>query len=103
MTLDPHRSVRDQTVLVAPIIREVVDQLQTHPARTLAVDIRVDDKSLAVSGDSTEIYQVLLNLCTNAMQATPANGRVTIHLHAGTRAEAAALTLAASPRASTSA
>ena len=93
LTLDPHRSVRDQTVLVAPIIREVVDQLQTQPARTLAVDIRVDDESLAVSGDSTEIYQVLLNLCTNAMHATPANGRVTIHLHAATRTDAAALTV----------
>ena len=93
LTLDPHRSVRDQTVLVAPIIREVVDQLQTHAARKLGVDIRVDDESLAVSGDSTEIYQVLLNLCTNAMQATPANGRVTIHLHAATRAESAALTV----------
>jgi signal transduction histidine kinase len=93
LTLDPHRSVRDQTVLVAPIIREVVDQLQTHPARKLAVDIRVDDESLAVSGDSTEIYQVLLNLCTNAMQATPANGHVTIHLHAASRAEAATLTI----------
>jgi len=93
LTLDPHRSVRDHTVVVAPIIREVVDQLQTQPARTLAVDIRVDDEALTVSGDSTEIYQVLLNLCTNAMQATPANGRVTIHLYAATRAEAAALTV----------
>ncbi|MEO8464213.1 MAG: ATP-binding protein [Gammaproteobacteria bacterium] len=93
LTLDPHRSVRDHTVLVAPIIREVVDQLQTQPARTLAVDIRVDDETLAVSGDSTEIYQVLLNLCTNAMQATPANGRVAIHLYAATRTDAAALTV----------
>ncbi|HVY64177.1 MAG TPA: ATP-binding protein [Gammaproteobacteria bacterium] len=85
LTLDPHRSVRDRTVIVAPIVREVVDQLQTHSARALGFDVRVDDESLAVSGDSTEIYQVLLNLCTNALQATPANGRVTIHLRGVTR------------------
>ena len=93
LTLDPHRSVRDQTVLLAPIVREVVDQLQTHPARRLAVDVRVDDEALAVSGDSTEIYQVLLNLCMNAMQATPANGRVTIHLRATTHGEPAKATV----------
>jgi signal transduction histidine kinase len=93
LTLDPHRSVRDQTVFVAPIVREVVDQLQTHPTRRLTFDVRVDDESLAVSGDSTEIYQVLLNLCANAMQATPASGRVAIRLYGSVRTDAAALTV----------
>jgi signal transduction histidine kinase len=93
LTLDPHRSVRDQTVLVAPIVREVVDQLQTHSARTLSFEVRVDDETLAVSGDSTEIYQVLLNLCTNAMQATPVNGKVAVNLHASVLKDAATLTV----------
>src|SRR6185295_16611485 len=35
----------------------------------------------------------LLNLCTNAMQATPANGRVTIQVRATTRSDTAALTV----------
>lgn len=91
LTLDPHRSIRDEPVVLAPIVREVVDQLQARGARSRVFSVVIDDPALTVFGDSTEIYQILLNLCSNAVQATPAGGQIEIQLRQWTVDQPAAM------------
>jgi signal transduction histidine kinase/ActR/RegA family two-component response regulator len=79
LTFDPRRSVRYQPTEIESITIEVVQQVQA----TLPDSIRINVRALqatTVLGDATEIYQVLMNLCSNAVQAMPAGGILTISL-----------------------
>jgi two-component system, cell cycle sensor histidine kinase and response regulator CckA len=63
---------------VHAIVREVVDLLQ----RTIDKKVRITGNLLAsethVKGDSTQLYQLLLNLCLNARDAMPGGGDIRI-------------------------
>jgi len=92
LTFDPRRSVSYRPTPVEPIIVEVAQQIQaTLPAST-RVKLTGLDGVTSILGDATEIYQVLMNLCTNAVHAMPAGGILDIVLE--TREVRAAQTLA---------
>ncbi len=60
----------------------VVDELiaimvQTFP-KNIDIQSDVPPKLWSVAGDSTQLHQVLLNLCVNARDATPPGGRITV-------------------------
>jgi len=65
--LNPGRTLRD----VAKIIRE------TFP-KNIALEVSCPDDLWSVSGDATQIYQVLLNLAINARDAMPDGGALTL-------------------------
>ncbi len=72
-------TVRTPTAL-GPVIDESVRLLRaTLPAR-LAIDVDCDTDVPAVLADATQIEQVIINLVTNAMQATPGSGSIRIRL-----------------------
>lgn len=50
---------------------------QTFPRTIIFVD-KVDDNLHDILGNSTEIYQILLNLCVNAKEATNETGTITL-------------------------
>lgn len=50
---------------------------QTFP-RTISFTEEIDEKLYDIIGNGTEIYQVLLNLCVNAKEATNEKGQITI-------------------------
>jgi signal transduction histidine kinase/CheY-like chemotaxis protein len=50
---------------------------QTFP-KTITFNEEIDDKLFDLLGNSTEIYQVLLNLCVNAKEATDGKGEIKI-------------------------
>ena len=50
---------------------------QTFP-RTITLTEEVDEKLYDLLGNGTEIYQVLLNLCVNAKEATDSKGQIKI-------------------------
>jgi PAS domain S-box-containing protein len=67
-------------VNVQSVVKETLELL----AASLPADIRVESEltagAAAVMGDPTYLHQVSMNLCTNAIQAMPAGGVLTVRL-----------------------
>jgi len=61
------------------LIRDTVDLIRPGVNRAkLTLDARVDPALPTVHGQSEQLQQVILNLLTNAIEATPADGRIVI-------------------------
>jgi signal transduction histidine kinase len=75
-----------EPLAVGAAVDEVVPLLR-HAAvqRGIALEHTIDDGGLRVRGDAGQLQQVLLNLVVNALEATPAGGRVTIAAQADRR------------------
>ncbi len=76
------RGVKGDRVIVKPAklvqeIRQLV--LDTFP-KSLEFELRVAEDLWPVTGDATQLYQVLLNLCVNARDAMPKGGRLSIQM-----------------------
>lgn len=58
-----------QILLIQPIIKEALKLLRSSLPTTIQIDQHIDDKVGMIHCDPTQIYQVLINLCTNAYHA----------------------------------
>ena len=63
----PHQLLNEITKIIT----------QTFP-KTISLTQEIDEKLYDLLGNSTEIYQVLLNLCVNAKEATEGKGEIKI-------------------------
>ena len=61
-------------VIVAPIAQEVCDLIRGSSPQTIEVRYQGDANEAAVMGDPTRMHQLLMNLCTNAVQAMGDSG-----------------------------
>lgn len=82
LTFDNRRSLNYGDVGLTGVVREVLDQIQATLPPQLRVDVDLPAESATVLGDATELHQVVMNLCTNAVQAMPAGGTLTVKLSA---------------------
>ena len=95
-------SRREQQVLVNQPLRPVVEETRkllraTFPAR-VELDVVLTDTPLHVQADSTQVQQVLMNLCTNAWHALEdGHGRIALGLEGVVLDEAAAHELGSVP------
>ena len=62
------------------LVEEVISMLTPTLPSGLRVDARLQSGSAAVVGDGTQLYQVVMNLCTNAVQAMGEQGVVSLRL-----------------------
>lgn len=71
---------------LSSLLREAVDEVSTMAAmRKVSVAFRVESEELSATVDRIKLKQALLNLLTNAVEASPENGHVDLELHdAGT-------------------
>ena len=78
------RAVQYQLVVVAEIISSVA-RLVTHQKRGQGIQIRTDtpDDLFAVSGDAGQLQQAIIALATNAIDAMPIGGVLTISARNG--------------------
>ena len=61
------------------LIRDTVELMRPGVSRAkLTLDVRVDGALPVVRGQSEQLQQVILNLLTNAIEATPSDGRIVI-------------------------
>jgi signal transduction histidine kinase/ActR/RegA family two-component response regulator len=78
LTFDLRRGTRNAHLDIEPIAKEVLDQVRaTLP---VGITLRMQDTQAlaAIQGDSTEIHQVIMNLCSNAVRAMPEGGNLTL-------------------------
>lgn len=69
-----------QPIQIAPVLRETIDLLHATLPTTASLRATIDDCP-PVLADATQIQQVVMNLCTNAVQALPGGkGEVAVGL-----------------------
>jgi len=67
-----------QTLSLNQIIEDSIVMMQRLIGEDIRIVEKLDDKAFSVSGDSSQLTQVLLNLVVNARDAMPNGGTITI-------------------------
>jgi PAS domain S-box-containing protein len=62
-----HRKI----IKIAPIVDETIQLLRSTIPTTVAINLDIESEMATVLADSTQIHQVIMNLCTNAYHAIP--------------------------------
>lgn len=65
-------------VNVSALVKEHTNFVRSTIPRAVSIEADIEPQGLEVIGDSTQIHQVLLNLCVNARDAMPKGGTMTI-------------------------
>jgi len=81
LDLSRSRSSEHAPVGMRAVIDEVVGLLTPQLGEGTTLDLRLEAADATVIGDATQLCQVVLNVCTNAVQAIEASGRVEIAMH----------------------
>jgi PAS domain S-box-containing protein len=68
------------TVLLQPIVEEVLQLLRASLPSQIRLDRQLNASAAAIKGDATMVLEAVMNLCTNAMQAMPDGGTLTVGL-----------------------
>lgn len=72
---------RTSTVFeLEPVVEEVLALLSASLRAGIVLERRLDAPGARLRGDATQAFEAVMNLCTNAMQAMPAGGRLTVQL-----------------------
>ena len=79
-------------VHVQSIVVETLDLLAASLPDHVRLERRLDAGDATVMGDQTQIHQVVMNLCANAVQAMKSKGTLTVALDVVERGEAVAAT-----------
>lgn len=66
------------TVQVRHLVKEIVELMQETLPRDISVRAELEPGLLPVTGDPTQLHQVLLNLCVNARDAMPRGGELVL-------------------------
>jgi PAS domain S-box-containing protein len=66
------------TIQPKHLIREIVKVMEETFPKFLRITQRLSESLWAISGDATQLQQVLINLCVNARDAMPQGGALTI-------------------------
>ncbi len=80
LTFNPHRSLQYLPVHVEPIVSEVAEQTKATLPRSVKLELGDLQSTSIILGDATEVYQVAVNLTTNAIHAMPNGGTLQMSL-----------------------
>ncbi len=70
-----------QPTLLSPIVKEALKFIRSSIPSTIGIEQRSISDRITVLADPTQMYQVILNLCTNAAQAMgEAGGKLTVSI-----------------------
>ena len=69
---------QSQHVPLSHLVNEMVKVIRDTFPKSILISTKIAKEPWNISGDTTELYQVLLNLCVNARDAMPQGGELTI-------------------------
>jgi signal transduction histidine kinase/CheY-like chemotaxis protein len=69
---------RKEIVFLDNIINELIKVLNETFPKSIQIKFSIDKSLNKISGNSTELYQILMNLCVNAKEAIQDNGIISI-------------------------
>jgi signal transduction histidine kinase len=72
--------VARRPVLVQPVIEETIDMLRATLPAGITMRTRLEAAGALVPGDATQLHQVAMNLCTNAIHAMDGTGTLDVAL-----------------------
>lgn len=82
LTFDPHRSVIRGALAIEPIVIEALALLRPSLSASITIQPPAPGSAGLINGDATEVHQVVMNLCTNAVRAMSAGGQVEVRVDA---------------------
>lgn len=85
------RERRHRPISVAPVVTEAVGLIRASFPATVSVKMHLAADNATIVGDPTELQQVVMNLCTNAVQAMDGRGVLDIGLDMVRRGQDVAL------------
>jgi PAS domain S-box-containing protein len=68
--------IKRKHVKISPVIEECLKFLRSSIPTNIKIHTTIQDESIVVLADPTQIHQVIMNLCTNAAHAMSENGGV---------------------------
>lgn len=71
---------QNQQVPLSNLVKEITKIIQDTFPKSILINVNLGKALWNVSGDTTELYQVLLNLCVNARDAMPRGGELTLNV-----------------------
>ena len=76
------RGMEGERILVQPkhIAREIKQIVKETFPKSVAFELHAATDLWTITGDPTQLHQVLLNLCVNARDAMPQGGKLSLHL-----------------------
>jgi CheY-like chemotaxis protein len=63
-----------------PVVEEVLTLLSASLRSGIVLERVLDAPGARLKGDATQAFEAVMNLCTNAMQAMPQGGMLSVHL-----------------------
>lgn len=82
LAFDPHRSVAYSPIAVEPVVTEVLELIRAALPRSIDLPAATFKPCGKILGDATEVHQVVMNLCSNAVRAMPEGGRLEVTVDA---------------------
>lgn len=74
-----------------PVVEEVLTLLSASLRSGIVLERRLEAPGARLKGDATQAFEAVMNLCTNAMQAMPGGGMLSVQLERATVATPRAL------------
>jgi len=93
LTFDPHRSIARGALAVEPIAIEALALLRPGLSPSISVKPPAPECAGLIFADATEVHQIIMNLCTNAVRAMPDGGKLEVRVQAVEVTELQKLTL----------
>ena len=76
-----HGGAHTSTVFeLEPVVEEVLTLLAASLPPGIVLERRLEAQGARLRGDPTQIFEAVMNLCTNAIQAMPGGGIMVVHL-----------------------
>jgi len=80
LTFSRQTEEEQRPIQLAPIIKEALKLLRPTLPTTIEIRQNIAPETGVVNADPTQIYQILMNLCTNAKHAMPKGGLLEISM-----------------------
>jgi signal transduction histidine kinase/ActR/RegA family two-component response regulator len=74
LTFSRQSTRNNHSIKIQPIVKETLGLLRASLPKNIEIESSIESDLYAISADPTQIYQVLMNLCTNAAHAMEKEG-----------------------------